>query len=82
MGPENVMAASLHIIGGQGILKKQKFVQKSSKNAENWPGFCSSLNEFLYILKFSMDDMTSEDVYITLLGLGLIKFNTVSANFN
>ena len=29
MTSEDIMAASLNIIGGQGSLKKQKFVQKS-----------------------------------------------------
>ena len=35
MTSEGIMAASLNIIGGQGTLKKQKFVQKSSETAEN-----------------------------------------------
>ena len=55
------MAASLNIIGGQGSLKKQNFVQKSCETAKNQLRFCSCLNEFLYILKPSMDDTTSED---------------------
>jgi hypothetical protein len=63
MTSEDIMAASLNIIGGQGSLKKQKFVQKSRETAENRPRFCSCLNEFLYILKSSLDNMTSEDVH-------------------
>ena len=54
------MEASLSIIRGQGILNKQKFTPKLSETAENRPRFCFSLNEFLYILKTSMDDSTSE----------------------
>ena len=60
---EDIMAASLNIIGGQGSLKKQNFVQKSCKTAKNQLRFCSCLNEFLYILKTSLDNMTSEDVH-------------------
>jgi hypothetical protein len=54
MTSEDIMAASLSIIRGQGILKKQKIAQKLRETAENRPRFCSSLNEFLYILKTSM----------------------------
>ena len=56
----DLMEASLSIIRGQGILNKQKFTPKLSETAENPPRFCFSLNEFLYILKTSMDDTTSE----------------------
>ena len=63
MTSEDIMAVSSNIIGGQGSLKKQKFVQKLHKTAKNRPRFCSCLNEFLYILKTSLDDMTSEDVH-------------------
>jgi hypothetical protein len=63
MTSEDVMAASLNIIRGWGILKKQEFVQKFRESAKNRPRFCSSVNEFLYIPKPFMDDMNSEDVH-------------------
>ena len=60
---EDLMAASLSILGGQRSLKKQKLVQKLRETAKKRPRFCSCLNEFLYILKTSLDNMTSEDVH-------------------
>ena len=63
MTSEDFMTASVNIIGGWGILKNQEFIQNSRETAKNRPGFCSSLNEFLYILKTSMDNTISEDVH-------------------
>ena len=63
MTSEDIMAGSLNIIGSWGILKKQEFVQKSRETAKNRPRFCSSLNEFWYIRKTSMDDMNYKDVH-------------------
>ena len=60
---EDLMAASLSILGGQRSLKKQKLVQKSRETAKKRPRFCSCLNEFLYILKTSLDNMTLEDFH-------------------
>ena len=48
MTSEDIMAASLNILGGQGILKRQNFVQKLCKTVENRPRFRSILNEFLF----------------------------------
>ena len=66
MTSEDFMAASLNIIGGWGYLKKEEFVEKSRETTKNRPRFCSSLNEFWYILTTFMDDMNSKDAMMFL----------------